>query len=353
MTRKLITAIVLIGILIISACLACSSSEDQGTGAEEDLGAVDKPATEPAPATKPVTTPIPAVTPTDGVDLQEENLEADIPVSADAAEVPQFELATDFPRVPDQMPVYKPKPPAVTIDSVRELARKFGFEGEPGKVEGERAIIASDKVDGLTRMLRVRINTGGISYTISDAIDPPPDNPPTLTTDEEAMRIATEFLREKGLLSPGREAVKVVCGGGTSGYGCSHLLVTFTPREIDGVPFTGPGDKFNVRVGDKGKVVDMIVGFQQEFEPYKETVPIISPEEAYGNLKTGRLLAPSSSYSYFKKVIIRDISLAYWLEPMGVKQEYVLPVYVFRGEYIDEDGETFDFIEWVDAVKKG
>jgi len=44
--------------------------------------------------------------------------------------------------------------------------------------------------------------------------------------------------------------------------------------------------------------------------------------------------------------------LAYWMEPLDEHQEYVVPVYEFKGKCLDKDGEYIeDFTGWCEAVK--
>ena len=40
------------------------------------------------------------------------------------------------------------------------------------------------------------------------------------------------------------------------------------------------------------------------------------------------------------------------METAPLKQEYVLPVYVFKGDYVYEDGRTEQHTEWVEALKR-
>lgn len=241
------------------------------------------------------------------------------------------------------MAVYKAKPPVVTIDSVRELGRKFGFECEPAVAED--GIWIADKVDGKDRHLIVHSNSGGINYYGPCDLHPP--DPPTLPGDDEAKRIATDFLSKRGLLPTGLEAMEVICGG-SSGYGCAHLLVRFTPHGIDGVPVTGPGAKFGVRIGDKGEIISAMVAFRREIEPYKAAA-IISPAEAYEQFKAGKSSYPVSASG--GKITIQEISLAYWIEAMPEEQQYIAPVYIFEGNHLTADDSTSQFTSWVEALK--
>ena len=54
-----------------------------------------------------------------------------------------------------------------------------------------------------------------------------------------------------------------------------------------------------------------------------------------------------------KKVIIESVSIAYWLEPFDKGQEYVVPVYVFKGKSFDAyDKELSSFTGWAEAIQR-
>jgi hypothetical protein len=139
-----------------------------------------------------------------------------------------------------------------------------------------------------------------------------------------------------------------VSGGGAGGdgqaYYVTHLLVIFA-REIDGVRVTGT--TLNVRIGDGGEVVQLTMVWR-EVEPYKK-VSIRSPEEAYQELIAGEGSCPVPSGC--QKVVVEKITLAYWMEPAPIQQEYVIPVYEFKGKCLDSNGEYLeDFIGWCQAT---
>jgi hypothetical protein len=97
-----------------------------------------------------------------------------------------------------------------------------------------------------------------------------------LPDDQGAASIATEFLKQAGLWFPDVEVKEVVVGG-TTGPNPAHLLVNFA-RSVGGMPLTGPGKKFGVRVGDQGEVVSMFV-YYPELVPDK-AVRVISAAAA-------------------------------------------------------------------------
>ena len=286
---------------------------------------------------------------------------------------PAFELAATDLRTNNTMMVYKVENPVVTTDSVREIGRKLGFEGGAGYIDGETKIAMLDEGAEEVRQLSVWVNSGAVEYAIvyPDKLYPP--EPPNLPSEDEAKQIAIDFLAQSGLLPPdatvdGSYEAEVVTGGI---YGiekevpeevpeeggeiepevveeyATHLLVRFQ-RQIDGFPVTGPGNQLGVRIGDEGEVIT-ILKVCREVTPYDEVV-IKTPEQAYQELKsgTGSYDAPLDC----ETVVVEQVYLAYWMEPLDQHQEYVLPVYEFKGKCLDKDGEYLeDFVGWCEAVK--
>jgi len=286
---------------------------------------------------------------------------------------PTFELAaTDLPPN-NTMMVYKVENPVVTIDSVREIGGKLGFEGSAGYIDGDTKIAMLDEGAEEVRQLSVWVDSGAVEYAIvyPDKLYPP--EPPNLPSEEEAKQIAIDFLAQSGLLPPdstvGASYEAEVVAGGTYGIEqevpeevaeeggeiepevveeyVAHLLVRFH-RQIDGFPVTGSGNQLGVRIGGEGEVIT-ILKVWREVTPYNEVV-INTPEQAYQELKSG-----AGSYDVpldCEQVVVEQVYLAYWMEPLDQHQEYVVPVYEFKGKCLDKDGEYLeDFTGWCEAVK--
>jgi len=295
------------------------------------------------------------------------------PPTAGPSGNPSFELAATDLFANNTMMVYKVENPVVTTDSVREIGRKLGFEGSAGYIDRDTKIAMLDEGAEEVRQLSVWVNSGAVEYAIvyPDKLYPP--EPPNLPSEEEAGQIAIDFLAQSGLLPPdstvgGSCEVEVVTGGtyaieeeapqeGVEEGGetepevveeyVAHLLVRFH-RQIDGFPVTGAGNQLGVRIGDEGEVIT-ILKVWREVTPYNEVVVKI-PEQAYQELKSG-----AGSYDVpldCEKVVVEQVYLAYWMEPLDQHQEYVVPVYEFKGKCLDKDGEYLeDFTGWCEAVK--
>jgi hypothetical protein len=188
----------------------------------------------------------------------------------------------------------------------------------------------------------VYVNSGAVEYTrLSELYE----SSPSLPDDVSATEIAIEFLKSHGLwhedLTPEDTAV-----GGTYNGETSHLIVRFT-RNINGMPLTGPGNKFGIRIGDKGKIIRILLWYPEVV--VGSNAKTIDLNTAFSKLKTGDGLVNIPFGC--KKVVISDVSLGYYLEDITKKQESLKPCYVFKGECLDaQDKYMSEFTGWINAI---
>lgn len=252
-----------------------------------------------------------------------------------------FVLGKSLPAVPEQLISYSIKQPNVSTDSVATIGAKFGFLGEAGDIDFSMIGMSNEEKQ---EILQINVNSGAIEYTCLSELFP---LSPSLPDEEDAAKIAVEFLQSVDLWYSDLELEDVTVGGTYAGDP-SHLLVRFT-RYINGIPLTGPGNKYAVRVGDEGKVIRILVRYP-ELEQSGE-VQIISPEIAFNNLKSGKgfFSLPSDC----KEVVISHVYLGYYLDTITQEQEYLMPSYIFKGECRDKRGNSIEtFTGWTDAVAK-
>jgi hypothetical protein len=269
-------------------------------------------------------------------------------VSSALGDVPavDFELSAALPDFPDKLQVYKMVKPEITREYVKNLGAKFGFAGELS--EGTENYLLSD--NETRTYLEVYKATGTFNYSEYPKLFPNSETvlqkAPVLPSDAEAMKIATDFLVERNLLPEGDVADKVEVGG-KFGNIPLHLLVSF--KHV--VQIMGPGAMHAVRIGDGGEVVQVFIN---------PTNPLVLPpleiaaakpiQQAYDEILTAKhYYAPSQS----QKALIDNVTVAYWIEDKGIGQDYVAPVYVFRGQCLDRDGKQLDspFIGVIEALK--
>jgi hypothetical protein len=257
-----------------------------------------------------------------------------------------FELSSPLPNFPDKLQVYKMVYPELNEEYVRNLGVKFGLTGEVR--EDSSGFSMQDKAIGA--YLAIRKPTGTIRYDLFSYFEIPSadllKSPPVLPSDAEALKIATDFLTERGLLPQGDVAYKVDVGD-SSGDIATTLLVSFQHA----VQITGPGARHGLRIGGGGKVVEVFINPTNPLDlPPLEMVAVKSAEQAYREMKTDNsYYAPSES----RRVKIDSVTVAYWLEAIGEGQEYVAPVYMFKGQCLDETGKVLEepFVSIMEAVK--
>jgi hypothetical protein len=73
-------------------------------------------------------------------------------------------------------------------------------------------------------------------------------------------------------------------------------------------------------------------------------------QQAYEELQTAKnYFAPMDS----RTMKIDNVTIAYWIEATDIGQDYVAPVYVFRGTCLDKTGKQLkqSFIHVIEALK--
>lgn len=283
------------------------------------------------------------------------------PCAASPAGDATFEFhATDLPER-DTVTVYQTTKPSVNTNSVTEKGRKLGFEGNAYFIDQQSKITMLDEKTDEVRQFTIWEDSGAVEYAIVFPNKLYPETPPSLPSNENANSIATQFLSQAGLLPSDIGNIEVVTGGSVSikkktGTDTSetldtyaaHLLVRYH-RQIDGLPVANSGgNKLGVRIGDRGEVI-YVLNVWRDISPYAN-VKVITSSQAYQELKAGlgEYYVPPDC----KKVIIEEVYLAYWMEPLDKLQEYVMPVYEFKGRSLDINGKTIDdFYGWTNAVE--
>ena len=229
--------------------------------------------------------------------------------------------------------------PEITTEYIAELGAKLGMTGEVN--QGDEGFSIQDKTTGAT--LDVSKATGTINYSVDSKLYP--KEKPVLPSDEEARKIAMDFLSSRGLLPEG-DIASTVGRGSSTGYGTAHLVVGFTHA----VNITGPGSKRGVRIGDGGEVIAVFINPTNPLNlPVEEIAPAKSLNAAYQEIQTGKTtcIIPDNT----RKVKITDVKISYWLEKIDKGQEYVIPVYIFGGTCFDNsDKQTGSFMGYVKAV---
>ena len=283
--------------------------------------------------------------------------EIPLPAGAGAGET-MFSLTAEFPEVRDSYTLYRVVPAAITEEQVREVAERFGLSGEPGamnKKTGEFLLIDASKDP--EEQVSVYAHSGAVAYHIPD-LELPTEvtRQPDLPTDAEAEKIALAFLAKTGMQSPDARVVAVGAGQKQEVWkaGGSEPEVSYDVtkavrfgRSLDGLPVYG--DEFAVILGDGGKVVGLVKTWREATPD--GNVSLRSPGEAYEDLLAARTVRPHVGGEY-DQITIENVAIGYWIEPMGIVQDLVRPVYAFSGTAI-RGGAPEPYVEYVFADAGG
>jgi hypothetical protein len=226
-----------------------------------------------------------------------------------------FQFDGEFPKMPDKMLLYKIlRPENVTEAYVRELAKKyfnmpsdavFKRNGPYCNLNTENHHFMFEASTGFFNIFKHKKARARLS---DDRKDYP--------SEEDCKRIATEYLKERGLLPEDAYLSGTADNIGAVGA----ISVWFGRTGIGQFKAWGGGSEILVEVGVDGEITKVAKRWL-EFEPYK-LAPIIAAKEAFERLKHGNALLAGSGK-------VTKITLAYLVEPVG---DYIQPVYSFRFE---------------------
>ncbi|AEA47773.1 hypothetical protein [Archaeoglobus veneficus] len=258
-----------------------------------------------------------------------------------------FVLNTTLPKVSKKLMVYECAEPNVTPEYVSLLAKRFGMNGQPEKVFDEFLL-----TDG-NYHLEVNTKSGRIAYTDVSRwmVGNNVDKPSNLPSDKEAIKIARNYLSEKGLMPTDAilrdvthpRVVAMDREGNVIGVGFEDVKVSFT-RKINGLPVVGAGSKLDVEVGGNGDVIN-VYKVWRNYRPYKE-YSIITPEQALEKLKEIGIFTGIKSVD---KAVINKVYLGYYTKSASEKQTYLQPVYVFEG-CAEGENRTEEFKQYIPAI---
>ncbi len=276
-----------------------------------------------------------------------------LPAVAGAGEE-KYSLTAEFPEVRDSYTLYRVVPAAITEEQVRKIAEQFGLSGEPkaaSEATGEFLLI--DALKEPEEQVSVYAHSGSVAYHILDKEFPTEvTRQPALPADAEAEKIALAFLEKTGMQSPDARVVKTEvnqkqevwkAGGSEPEVSYDVTKAVRFGRSFDGQPVYG--DEFAVILGDGGEVVGLVKTWR-EVTP-DGNVSLRSPKEAYEDLRAARTVRPHVGGEY-DQITIENVTIGYWMEPRGVVQDLVRPVYAFSGTAV-RGGAPEPYIEYVFA----
>ncbi len=254
-------------------------------------------------------------------------------------------LQASLPSSPREMMVYRVVYPRADGDYVNKLSRAFVLDS---RVEqGPDSLMVRSE----PRALEVYPATGAFWFKDTSALWSG-KKPSSLPSETAGVEIAERFLRNYDLLpkgmafeSTGHSTLKVydVASGQTAAYD-TDLHVNFR-LSVVGIPVAGPGGKIKVYLGEGSRLIGLYwAGFDvQPHKPY----PLISAAKAVSLLEEHGVV---TTVKQPRKVTISEVSLVYYAQPGLEVQEYLEPVYRFRGEVEGEEGSE-PYLQYVPAIE--
>jgi hypothetical protein len=248
-----------------------------------------------------------------------------------------FKYDGSFPKMPSRMLVYKIVPPQnITDDYVKDLAEKhFSISQEtplrrPGSglywLRTATHLFELEKRTGFFNI--VKLKKKGTSYSKNRADYP---------TDEECKRIATEYIKNRGLLEVGMYLKERVVNHTTAG----GMAVEFG-RIINGYKTWEGG--ISVDIGQDREVMSVLKRWY-EVIPWK-MAPIKTAEQAFDELRQGnQAFVLSLPIETKGNVKVKEITLKYH-HPIKL-EEYVQPVYYFT--YKDKNRTLYAVVSAIKA----
>jgi Zn-dependent metalloprotease len=203
------------------------------------------------------------------------------------------------------------------------FAKKFNVTG---MLRGETTVQSEDLVYGVT----LTKNSGSAEFMNAKRPNAKQDAPQYLPTDDEAIKIATKFLKDRDLFPEGAAFSKVyrenayTIGDNPDQIVLGQIGVWFN-RTLNGLEVKGT--QLVVYVGGNGDVIGYYANWR-DYQPYKE-YPIITPQEAFNQLKVKGVGVGMNNKD--ATVSIDNAYLAYDTTPGAYKEYYLEPVWVFKG----------------------
>jgi hypothetical protein len=260
-------------------------------------------------------------------------------------------IKAEKPNAPEKITVFHTQTPVVTKYDAIALAKKFNISDFADIKEGDEKITIS------SQNMRKRVmlfKTGGQYYVDYDRSDTPNgiDISENFPSDEEAKKIATSFLKERDLLPDGavvggtehRKAYKSNKSSGSKTVVWEDILVWYT-RELNGMKIEGT--QFEVEVGGHGDIIRFFSNWK-EYTPVGE-YPVKTWESSTETLKQ-KGVSTASGPDKPDTILINEIYLGYETTAVAYKEEYLEPVWVFKGEALKNGISIGPVKEFVPAL---
>jgi hypothetical protein len=246
--------------------------------------------------------------------------------------------------IPTKVLVYKTLSPNVTRSRVEELAQIFHVKGTIGEGTHGMGVHTEDFVYSVA----LEKPAGTIIYTVVGRPDDVLDSQDKLPTDEEAIRIATQFLQANNLYPDGayfrttdRHYERSADENGNEILHAGQIEILFG-RKLNNLDVWGT--RLSVNIGGNGDIIGYYANCR-EYVPFRE-VTIKSPEAAFEDLKQAGIKTKMNNAS----ISITDVSLAYRTKAGAYEEEYLEPIWVFSGEASADKEGTYPVSKFIPAL---
>ena len=184
------------------------------------------------------------------------------------------------------------------------------------------------------------------------------DFEPTLPSSNESIKITRSFLEKNELQAKNKDQFKLAHVGGLrassvtedgkAGAIVDKLVTLHYSREINGLPVIGPGSKFIVHLGHKGK----IVGLTRHWRELNRKAISLDYQEIY-NEDEAFEQAKRSIASEFGKGASFEV-LQHQMAYYDNNGSFLQPVHAFqvKVQLANYDIEPFDYVSVIQAMKK-
>lgn len=260
-----------------------------------------------------------------------------------------------FPDFPDRAKVFKiakESADLLALQKATEKARANDFKSAPFRLNNNE-YQWTDLSSPTIRKLRVDIFSSQFSIASSYLSDPNVLSGNNLPNQENAEKLAYSFLTKMSLppeeLKINLTSASLLSISGSSLAPASSfadtkvIKIDFFHTDIDKLPVYYPNPlestmNFYIAGGERGPQIILANFFYQRVSDESATYAIKTSAEAFEELNQGKAYIASPGKD---DVLIQDISLAYYLSDQ--KQEYLLPIIVFKGNN--------GFVAYLSAIK--
>lgn len=239
-----------------------------------------------------------------------------------------YAMTLDLPEktYPDKILIFKTVKPDLTRSRFDEYVKKFNVSGKFR--EGENGM--SIQTEDLVYSIEISAVSGRVIYNVANRPNKILDIPEKLPADDEAVRIATKFLKENNLFPEGAKTGKPeryytlsTDKNGNEIQRAGHIEVWFG-RKLNDLDVWGT--QFYVDIGGNGDIIGYYANWR-EYAPAGE-YPIKSPEIAFEELKQTGIRTDSGDAS----ISITEATLAYRTKAGAYEEDYLEPIWIFSGE---------------------